>query len=170
MIKTLVEYQQLASRTCPDLGSDKLNLAHMVMGMCSELSELEDATEDINRAEELADVLWYVANYATLRGIVLPNELLLSGVDKNLAWYIHELTDKVKKFVAYNKLIVEIDETFLINSIITSVYDIMYNFSISTMKALTNNINKLRIRYPEKFSDDLAINRNLVEERKQLEK
>jgi hypothetical protein len=32
------------------------------------------------------------------------------------------------------------------------------------------NINKLKIRFPEKFTNDLAINRDLIEERKTLEK
>ena len=37
-------------------------------------------------------------------------------------------------------------------------------------KSLENNINKLKVRYPESFSEELAINRNLEQERKELEK
>jgi NTP pyrophosphatase (non-canonical NTP hydrolase) len=40
---------------------------------------------------------------------------------------------------------------------------------IDHYKALNNVIEKLRVRYPEKFSGDLAENRNLEEERKKLE-
>ena len=36
-------------------------------------------------------------------------------------------------------------------------------------KSLENNINKLKVRFPEKFTEENAINRNLEEERKQLE-
>ena len=36
-------------------------------------------------------------------------------------------------------------------------------------QALQNNIDKLRVRYPDKFSEELAINRNLEMERKELD-
>jgi len=35
---------------------------------------------------------------------------------------------------------------------------------------MENNINKLRVRYPEKFTEENALNRNLELERKVLEK
>lgn len=41
--------------------------------------------------------------------------------------------------------------------------------NLSWRQGMENNTNKLRIRYPEKFTDELAANRNLEEERKALE-
>jgi hypothetical protein len=35
---------------------------------------------------------------------------------------------------------------------------------------LTNNIEKLKVRFPEKFNQDKALNRDLDSERKKLEK
>ena len=64
------EYQVEASRTCSDLG-EKLNLAHMVLGMWSEFEEYIQAKENndkINQSEECSDIMWYIANYCTYRG------------------------------------------------------------------------------------------------------
>lgn len=47
------------------------------------------------------------------------------------------------------------------------IYD---ELSLDYYQGLTNVIDKLIVRYPEKFSGELADNRNLTEERKQLEK
>ena len=53
------EYQEQAKRTCPSLGSEKLDLAHMVLGIHSEYNEWISSTDDINESEEIADMLWY---------------------------------------------------------------------------------------------------------------
>ena len=45
----------------------------------------------------------------------------------------------------------------------------MYD-GIDYEKSLENNINKLKVRFPEKFTEENALNRNLKEERKVLEK
>jgi hypothetical protein len=56
------------------------------------------------------------------------------------------------------------------------MHDVSWYFAIlhhalglSWEQGLENNINKLRIRYPEKYSDDLAEHRNLEAERQALE-
>lgn len=41
--------------------------------------------------------------------------------------------------------------------------------NLDQYQGLTNVINKLRVRYPDKFSNELAANRNLDAERKELE-
>lgn len=171
----LKEYQLAASRTCPDLGSDKLNLSHMVMGMCSELSELSDAEEKqdwVNVAEEHADIMWYLANYANIQKLDL-DEISKKGTegDSTLAWFCCEITDLVKKYVAYNKPIDAEKEDYYIGCILHLVKFNLNGLSENGFsKALENNIAKLKVRYPEKFSDENAVNRNLEAERKELEK
>lgn len=172
----LKEYQESAKRTLPDLGSDKLNLSHMVMGMSSELSELYDAElkdDSVNIEEEKADIMWYVANYANIRNIdleALSQSERLPG-NKPVFWYISELTDLVKRYVAYNKPIDINKEYSYLDNII---YHIKRSYLVTDeerfVKSLKNNIDKLRVRYPEKFNDYDAINRNLEQERKELEK
>ena len=41
-IQTLAEYQQLANRTCPDLGTNQLNELHMWLGVVTEIGETLD--------------------------------------------------------------------------------------------------------------------------------
>lgn len=81
-----------------------------------------------------------------------------------------EIADVYKKNIAYGK---ELD---LVN-IKEEIGDIM--FYIANMcnlhewnleDILQTNIEKLKSRYPERFTNDLAINRNLDAERKILEK
>ena len=82
----LKEYQEQAKRTCPTLGNDKLDLAHMVLGMGSELNELDKAifeNDEVNKSEELSDIFWYIANYCTFRGFDL-NEIYQKSLKDSL--------------------------------------------------------------------------------------
>lgn len=83
---------------------------------------------------------------------------------------VGELTDPFKKNLAYGK---EIDWI----NVEEEVADLMWyivNFcecnGIDLPKILDRNIEKLQARYPEKFTTENAINRNLEVERKILEK
>lgn len=191
-IETIVEYQQLASRTCPDLDTPELNLLHMNLGISTEIGEFLDAMKKniaynkpldvVNLSEELADMSWYIANksrifykkswteeleeksYEVLLGEVKEYLDSISGIDINtkvaiiLTSIIQPMTDDFTK------------ETFngvRDMAILSYVADI---FEIDFFQSLTNNINKLKVRYPEKFNEKDALERNLEEERKQLEK
>lgn len=81
-----------------------------------------------------------------------------------------ELLDAFKKSIYYNR---ELD---MVN-IGEEIADIMWYLSnlarllnLDIEKLLDNNINKLKVRFPEKFTSELAFNRDLDKERKQLEK
>lgn len=166
---TFKEYQEQAKRTCPSLGSEKLDLAHMTLGIHSEYNEWVDATDLINEAEELTDMLWYLANYCTFRGynferlfdVEVENTL---GVTFNSS----KLQDLVKKYIAYNKPIDISAESILLENLAYTIRR-MYN-DTSIYQSLQNNIDKLKIRFPDKFDEELAKNRNLAAERKELEK
>ena len=114
-------YCELASRTDAPLGEryDNLHAVHMIMGMVTEVGELQDIykkhlaygkpIDEVNEKEEIGDLMWYIACHC-----------------KNKGWSLAEIMEK--------------------------------------------NIEKLKARYPERFSSDKAINRNLSEEREILEK
>ena len=187
----LQQYQESAKRTCPvnltglaDYKSDyykplvdKLNFSHMVMGMTSELSELQDAIEKkdkVNVGEELTDIMWYFANYCTFRNFRLDECFRVKDEsylkNKNLIWMISEITDYSKKYQAYNK---EIDRDRELNLLVGLAYMLdreYYKHDLSIANCMQNNIDKLNVRYPEKFTEENAINRNLENERKELEK
>ncbi len=178
---TLQEYQQQSKRTCPNL-SDNLavDLAHMVLGINTELSELEEAIEKkdkINIGEEIGDINWYVSNYCTFRSIDF-NQLYHDSTSKphsinalmTLYKTTSELQDLVKKNLAYKKEIPVGLEYYYLSVIIRATLQIMVQESLDIYKFLDNNISKLKIRFPEKFSETAANNRDLESERKQLEK
>ena len=167
---TFKEYQEQAKRTCPSLGSEKLDLAHMVLGIHSEYNEWVEAIDLVNEGEELADMLWYLANYCTFRGynferlfdVELKNNL---GVTHNSS----KLEDLVKKYVAYNEKIDISAESILLENLAYAIKK-MYRDGSDIFQSLQNNIDKLKVRFPEKFDEELAKNRDLVSERKELEK
>jgi len=171
------EYQSQAKRTCPSLG-EKLDLPHMVLGMNTEIVELEDAIkvrDFVNVSEELADIHWYLANYCTFRKKELSNfseaEIRYQDVTVEALYpLVAELQDLVKKYIAYSKPIPEPKEIELLMRISFVLGGLYTRYNLSLEKSLENNIEKLRVRFPEKFSEENAVNRNLVEERKTLEK
>lgn len=81
---------------------------------------------------------------------------------------IGELSDAVKRYIFYGK---DLDVTNLgeeIGDICYYIALVCKHLNINWEEILKKNIMKLKIRYPEGFSQENAINRNLDEERKVL--
>ena len=178
----LKEYQEQAKRTCPTLGSDKLDLAHMVLGICSENEEVLKAIvhkDTVGIGEEIADQFWYIANYCTFRGFDLQelynNRLEFTTEDWEEEVSIEDvklskLQDYVKKYIAYNKpLNKELEENCIKGLLFGLMDDVDYS-GLDLSNILDNNIAKLKVRFPEKFTEENALNRNLEAERVELEK
>lgn len=172
----LKEYQEKAKRTMADLGSDKLNLSHMVMGMCTELVELSQSmsvlgTDIVNTGEELADIQWYIANYRTLRNQEYQPATGFVSNPKTRIMYdtVALLQDIIKKYIAYNKPIDFDEEQRLLNELQCNIDGIYNGLNLSQEEYLQKNIDKLQARYPEKFTEYDAVNRDLDKERKILE-
>ena len=163
------KYPLESKRTCPSLGSDKLDLSHMALGILSEFEEYINCTDDVNKSEECSDIMWYISNYCTFREWDL-DDLWKNKKPNNNSFIVNVsiLQDIVKKFIVYNKKIDVEKEYQILTGLISNVYD-MYD-GIDYEKSLENNINKLKVRFPEKFTEENALNRNLKEERKVLEK
>jgi NTP pyrophosphatase (non-canonical NTP hydrolase) len=184
-------YQSLSVRTCADLGSMKLNLAHMSMGITSELAELEEAIEKqdkVNIGEEIADIHWYLSNYCTFRGLDYSdlgescfktvqdfkntNKSPLSGENSplNALYRVNSyLADLVKKYVAYDKEINLEEEDYVLRMLLLESFTLLKSWDIDINVCLQNNVNKLIIRYADKFNNHSALNRDLMAERKELE-
>ena len=179
----LNEYQNASHRTCPDLGSLKLNVAHMIMGMVSELEELFEAIDKgdiVNIGEELTDQYWYLSNYCRYFNISFEDldfenviqlepikgiEDLLMRITKSIS----KLTDVEKKSLAYNKEVNAERRLDFCKDIFRMIKLTYTYFSLNMYKCMENNIQKLRIRFPDKFTEKHAINRDLENERKALE-
>lgn len=185
------EYKNQVQRTLPDLGSKILNSIHMTLGISSELFEelisAMDAQDKVNIAEELADVQWYLCNYATIHGIELP-EIINPEIDwqfkgkhevvfkSNYSMFdglkaVGRLNDFDKKELAYGKVIPSNDSARVqcVMFLFEFVEHTANSFKINMNEARKRVINKLKLRYPDKFDCDKAINRDVVAERKILE-
>lgn len=179
---TLKEYQVQAQRTCPSLENHKLDLCHMVLGIMSEEEELIQAivnNDIVGVGEEIIDAIWYLANYCTFRDYSLQElyndrsnhelEYWENSADINTV-HLSKLQDYVKKFIAYNKPINNDKEKNSIKVILWSIDELLNMHEIDLETALQNNIDKLRVRFPDKFSETNALNRDLESERRELSK
>ena len=81
-----------------------------------------------------------------------------------------ELLDAYKKKLAYNKSLDKTNVAEEIGDLCWYVANLCRILNLDLQEILQNNIDKLRARYPEKFTEEKANNRNLEEERKILEK
>lgn len=181
----LKTYQQEATRTMANLGELVNDSIHMVIGMNTEvaaellqpLMNTNTSIDTVNIKEEIGDLMWYIANYATLHKFSLTNKLGIKyefeptplEVVLDMLIDIGELQDLDKKLYAYKK---PYDDTkqhmyfFHLNQLVLKLCDI---FKFDFESILETNINKLKARYPEKFNSNDAINRNLDKEREILE-
>jgi NTP pyrophosphatase (non-canonical NTP hydrolase) len=166
-------YEELASTTCKDLGSEAANIMHMKMGIITEAAEVIDILKkkhaygkeiDVpHLKEELGDLLWYAANYCKFVEIDFANIIDNIGYES--------LYDRSSNFSLYELMeLITINATALDTNSIYDIIDLtLYAIEIidgNLDEVLTTNINKLAARYPEGFSSYYALNRNLDAERK----
>jgi NTP pyrophosphatase (non-canonical NTP hydrolase) len=162
IIMNILEYQQLAKRTNQDLESFRLNIWHMNYGIMTELGEMVDPIKKnlaygkdidfVNVAEEMADCCWYVVNKALFENEELEEPSIIESsfdftMESLFRWH-----------------------GFSNQSLLNDLFTFCNYMNIDFYKSLENNINKLKVRYPEKFTKENAINRDLEAERKELER
>jgi NTP pyrophosphatase (non-canonical NTP hydrolase) len=169
------EYKIASSRTCPSLGSMELDLSHMVLGLGSELEELisaEVSSDTVNIGEEIGDILWYLVNYDRIRENNNFQDYKLEEHHFNFSVFIEisKLQNQVKRFVAYKKDIDRLEETKIVTNTILALKYACSKLGLDIYKIMENNIQKLKVRFPEKFTEENAINRNLEKEYDVLKK
>lgn len=185
-------YVDKAYRTFVELPTYDLNRQHMLLGIQSELGEIADAVKKriaynkpidfVNIKEELGDLAWYIACWYRYYGY----EAEINTANVQLITVL-STTDAIDTFETYHPefagsqkipdLIFDIQRSFSMcledNESVLSMWLVLckaFSLSVSDIKhALDLNINKLKVRYPEKFSDVLALDRNLDAEREVLE-
>ena len=195
-ISSLEEYRLLAMRTLPDLGSIGNNLLHMEAGIAGEfLGEAIDILkktfaykkplDKVHLGEELADTVWYCAGAETIKrlpGIVISfDEEAIASVEniknqtityikKNIRVRSSSVETECLGIILANKGAVDSTNRGAILAIVGICMGICEVLNIDFWQALTNNISKLQVRYPEKFTEEAALNRDLAAERVELEK
>lgn len=172
----IYQYQRECKRTCPTLGTE-IDRQHMILGVISEIGEIADAYKKyiaygkpfdrVNLVEECIDVFWYLCNSATFIS------LQIDELRENYNFINIEESGELVQPVDF---IFDFLQSLHFGDIILTTH---YWYSVCLKLGLTheeiekgfdNNIAKLKIRFPEGFSEEKALNRNINLERKELEK
>lgn len=80
-----------------------------------------------------------------------------------------EIADAIKKHIAYGREIDVVNIKEELGDLLWYIAIAMDVFGFEPSDVFKTNIEKLKIRYPEKYTDELAETRNLEAERKILE-
>lgn len=184
----ITEYIVESQRTMADvfhLNDEKEHrLLHGAIGIVTEIGELFEATNTreidiVNVGEEIADVYWYLAIFQREYGFTLDcmsTAHLGTGyasMDSLMcASFVHSanLLDKFKKKAYYNRDMDSGDVYKLCEQLNYCMRNILDWIGIPLETVLQNNIDKLRVRFPDKFDNTFANVRNLDAERRELEK
>ena len=182
----LNDYIKLAVKTESIVDEIKVNtrLNHGIMGLVTEVGELLEPFMDeenspwthiVNIKEEVGDILWYLA--------IIMDELSLSYDDLvpfineesscniyvlNLVVESSRLQDDLKKHIYYGN---ELDMNLIekrVNLFVANLIGIAKELEFTLEEVAETNINKLKARYPNKFTSEDALNRDLDTEYKIL--
>ncbi len=102
---------------------------------------------------------------AKLETPLMDNIHMIIGMQTETA----EISDVFKKHIAYGKEIDWVNIKEELGDLMFYVVNMCNNNSWDLRDILTTNIEKLQARFPEKFSAEKALNRDLETERKILE-
>ena len=187
MTKHGVTYQQFVhglvkspAQLADEMNFEKLNLNHMIFGICGEAGELLENAKYLNSEknlvgelgnyefyflEELGDYEFYFVELVRALAVIIVDDIEYSfdtvgELFIELAIESANMLDCVKKYTVYNKTI---DSTIAIRhaSNIRFLLDMIYDrCEISKEKVLEYNVDKLSIRYENlKFSNEAASER-----------
>lgn len=189
-IKNILEYQGLAARTCPTLEEEGANERHMNLGVITEIGEALDIFKKylaynkpmdlVNLGEELADMTWYIVNKCRFEDLLLDEDFdeVLADTKElidNRMFTQEGLPNELKAEAVLTMLLAPycapVSNMFSAPIIqLAMLYHVASWFDLDFFQCLTNNIEKLKVRYPEKFTEEAAQNRDLKAERAELEK
>ena len=189
-IQSILEYQELAVRTCTDLGHQGTNERHMNLGVITEIGETLDIFKKymaynkpmdlVNLGEELADITWYIVNKCAFENLSLDEnyEEVLAQTEELVdtkMFTVPDLPAEIKSeailVLILNAYCSPVDNIFNAPIVqIAMLNHIASWFELDFGDCLSNNIDKLKVRYPEKFTEEGAIERNLEADRVELEK
>lgn len=151
------------------LDSRLMRILHSILGISSEVVELTYAiikNDFVNIEEELGDLYWY----ATLLESEVPEPMKHRSVlpDCNLLDFLVEdisvLSDKIKRVIFYGSSLDESEISLRVASVFGVLDEFCKNLSLDIERVKEKNISKLKIRYPEKFQESSALNRDLEKE------
>ena len=148
------EYVNLAKRTMKvDMSNDDLE-----MGIIGEFGEFVDVikkvlfhkhNENDKMIKEAGDFLWYYLIYCERKCFEVSYIKYNSNI--NIMLNI--------KYMFHNIDLLLLERGFDPSSIYSCMIDILNHYDISILEVFDANIEKLKLRYPDKYEDQLSINR-----------
>lgn len=174
------DYLAIHGRVTPSL----MDLLHAVMGISSELTELAEAKDSVNAIEEVGDLFWYLGlgfNSRNERFELAPEVIVLatcSGVQpppalSEVVWAMRnsvgQLASKIKAHLFYGRELDDLEVMVDLRTVSVGASVACLILDVPVEVVLETNQKKLRARYPEKFTEELANIRDLDNERAILE-
>lgn len=173
-IQDLEQYRQLAARTLNTEEAPYNTMLHLHSGIKGELGELTDIFKKhyiygkeldmVHVSEEFGDIMWYVINQFTL----LNRKVSLKHNNTGFQYVLENMrgtsAENILLYLVYNQPnFGEGDYSVMVNSLsyalalgvyLEETYD-----SFNLFESLSNNIIKLQQRYPDKYTDQDALER-----------
>lgn len=181
---TIFEYVTNIPRTLPDLGSEDANALHLQRGVYTELNEIVDIFKKVHAygkkldekhlQEEIGDTLWYIFNMFNIQDKVSLDTFLKNSV--TIYGQLHE-REEWKSIFTKENLINKLSPLFIADLfargfeyVYTFLLELCDTFEFDVNNIMYKNIEKLKVRYPDKFDKDQAVNRDLEKEKEVLNK
>lgn len=170
------QYQQEAKRTLHIMSDDRDRL-HMVAGVISEVGEIVDIykrhlaygkeLDKVHVLEEIGDVFWYIVNWASIKNTILENP---SDPIYTIPYDLDDPYKPTSEIDVFFSFIYHLHFGEIQNMLnMWRHVCICLGFNDKDIeKSLDKNIAKLKVRYPEKFTEENALNRNVEKEREML--
>jgi hypothetical protein len=197
LLTSIPEIQGGKSHTLPKNILNTIHMRLGMVSEMDELMTAIHNQDRVNIGEELGDLLWYVANDIRIKqrssyilwsemdklfsydfslGMQVTNGGYLTtseGVNSHfnaIVFNISKLSDPIKKYLAYTKPEPNSSEYIkTMEYMLGAINNLAYNLKINLDDYMEKVVLKLKKRYPDKFTVDAAINRDLDAERKVLE-
>ena len=168
------EYSPLALRTAKPLPYAK-QVTHAFLGLITETGELADTVKrhviygqplnKVNLMEEVGDVFWYLNLLAhELRGNLTADAA--AGLEDR------PLEDLVLLLHKHNNMLLEVADAYtgqLLQGAARLLLQVLVHSDHTLPECLEANIEKLAKRYPDKYTDHAALNRDTLAELAVLE-
>lgn len=176
----VTEYQAAALRTLapgfyPPTMQYEIDLLHTAMGLVTEVAELfesviKEGEEDlVNRKEELGDITWYLAVGFKALGEEFQFAEPSQELGADLITCVGAFMDMQKRAFFYNEPYDREAAFNLLKKIAGAVAYIAVEGGFLFEDVFDANIANLTKRFPDKFTEYAAVNRDLDAERTALE-
>ena len=163
-------YIQLAMRTnSPTVGTYNVppDILHAALGLADEIQEYSDAPDAVNLIEELSDLCWFTALACNASDTVMDYSC---KSPPSLYESVNAYISMIKRWYAYGKVPTHAETANALYHVASAIRLECEGWGYAIDDVMEIGINKLSIRYPDKFTPENAINRDIIAERAELER